>query len=95
MESEKALEAALGGQASKMRCCEQALLEDPSLGGRIGLLIRVGWKGQVCLANVIEDDITHPTIASCVAGLFWQAGSPPPPTTRCVDVNLPIILKRR
>jgi hypothetical protein len=85
------LETALGFRGKQAhRCYDQALGQDPTLKGHVGIRVRVASNGRVCSANVTSNDMGTPAVAQCVAGTFARTGSVPAPKNGCVDVELPI-----
>jgi hypothetical protein len=85
------LETALGFRGKQAhRCYDQALAQDQTLKGRVGIRVRVAANGRVCSANVTSNDMGTPAVANCVAGTFARTGSVPAPKNGCVDVELPI-----
>jgi hypothetical protein len=51
--------------------------------------VRVGATGGVCSANVIQNELGDPGVASCVAQIFRSA-SFAPPSGGCVEAQVPI-----
>ena len=72
------------------RCYDQALAQDSTLKGRIGISVRVAFGGQVCKADIASNDMGSPQVAQCVANMFRQSGHFPPPKGGCVDATVPI-----
>jgi hypothetical protein len=85
------LESALAFRAKQAhRCYDQALAQDSTLKGRIGISVRVAFGGQVCRADVASNDMGTNQVAQCVVNMFRQSGHFPPPKGGCVDATVPI-----
>ena len=85
------LESALAFRAKQAhRCYDQALAQDSTLKGRIGISVRVAFGGQVCKADIASNDMGSVQVAQCVANMFRQSGHFPPPKGGCVDATVPI-----
>ena len=85
------LEAALAFRAKQAhRCYDQALAQDNTLKGKIGITVRVASNGQVCRADVANNDMGSVQVAQCVANMFRQSGHFPAPKGGCVDAIVPI-----
>ncbi len=85
------LESALAFRAKQAhRCYDQALAQDSTLKGKIGISVRVAFGGQVCRADIASNDMGSPQVAQCVANMFRQSGHFPPPKGGCVDATVPI-----
>ncbi len=85
-----ALQGALRAKAGSARgCYERALRQNAMLQGRIVVGMRVGAQGQVCSANVAQNSLGDPGVASCVLGIM-RSSSLPPPQGGCVDVQVPM-----
>jgi hypothetical protein len=84
------LQAALRGKAGQARgCYERALRQNNLLQGRIVLSVRVGPQGQVCNANIVQNALGDPGVASCVVQMF-RAGSFPATQGGCAEANVPM-----
>jgi hypothetical protein len=85
-----ALRSALSGAAGSVRgCYERALRQNQMLQGRMEVAVRVGAHGNSCSANIANDSLGDPSVASCVLQKF-RAGQFPSPSGGCVDVKVPI-----
>jgi hypothetical protein len=51
--------------------------------------VRVGTTGAVCSANITQNELGDPGVASCVAQIF-RGASFAPPTGGCVEAQVPI-----
>ena len=74
------------------RCYDEALAQDSTLKGTVKIAVRVAANGNLCSANVAASDLSNPSVASCIANRFRQAGHFPAPAGGCLDVNVPISL---
>jgi len=84
------LQSALGAKGGQARgCYERALRINPTLEGRLMLSARVGAQGQMCSANVTQNSLGDPGVASCITQMF-RSGKFPAPAGGCVDVNVPL-----
>lgn len=84
------LQSALGAKGGQARgCYERALRLNPTLEGRLMLSARVGAQGQMCSANVTQNSLGDPGVASCITQMF-RSGKFPAPAGGCVDVNVPL-----
>jgi hypothetical protein len=84
------LQAALRGKAGQVRgCYERALRQNNLLQGRLVVSVRVGSAGQVCSANIVQDGLGDPTVATCVVQRF-RAGAFPAPQGGCAEANVPM-----
>lgn len=84
------LQSALGAKGGQARgCYERALRINPTLEGRVMVATRVGAQGQVCSANVVQNSLGDPGVASCITQMF-RSGKFPAPAGGCVDVNVPL-----
>lgn len=84
------LQSALGAKGGQARgCYERALRINPTLEGRVMVATRVGAQGQVCSANVVQNSLGDPGVASCITQMF-RSGKFPAPVGGCVDVNVPL-----
>jgi hypothetical protein len=82
------LETALAFRAKQAhRCYDNALAADPTLRGKMSVTVRIGANGQVCSANVGQNDL--PTITNCVLNSF-RGQNMPAPRGGCADVAIPI-----
>jgi hypothetical protein len=87
------LETALAFRAKAAhRCYDDALAQDSTLKGTVKIAVRVAANGTICSANVTSSDLGNPSVASCIANRFRQAGHVPSPSAGCLDVNIPISL---
>lgn len=85
------LESALAFRAKQAhRCYDMALAQDNTLKGRIGITVRVASNGNLCRADVANNDMGMPQVAQCVANMFRQSQHFPAPKGGCVDVTVPI-----
>jgi outer membrane biosynthesis protein TonB len=85
-----ALQGALRAKAGAARgCYERALRQNAMLQGKLMVAVRVGPQGQICSANVVNDSLGDPGVASCVLGMI-RSSSVPPPNGGCVDVQVPM-----
>lgn len=73
------------------RCYDNALTQDPTLRGKITLVVRVGSNGTACPTGVTvaSNEMGSSTVAQCVAGYF-RGASFSPPAGGCVDATIPI-----
>lgn len=84
------LQSALGAKGGQARgCYERALRINPTLEGRLMVSARVGAQGQMCSANVTQNSLGDPGVASCITQMF-RSGKFPAPAGGCVDVNVPL-----
>jgi hypothetical protein len=84
------LQSALASRGAMARSCyNTALRSNPNLKGRMTMSVRVSPKGSVCSAYVADNTLGDQAVASCAAAKF-RAGSFPPPTGGCVNVNVPL-----
>jgi hypothetical protein len=84
------LQSALASRGAMARSCyNTALRSNPNLKGRMTMSVRVSTKGSVCSAYVADNTLGDQAVASCAAAKF-RAGSFPPPTGGCVNVNVPL-----
>ena len=72
------------------RCYDMALTQDPELKGHVSITVRVAQNGQVCAANITDNDMGTASVANCVLNMFRSAGHFPPPKGGCVDAKVPI-----
>ena len=85
------LESALAFRAKQAhRCYDQALAQDTTLKGRIGISVRLAANGQVCKADIASNEMGSPQVATCVANMFRQSGHFPAPKGGCADITVPI-----
>jgi hypothetical protein len=65
------LQGQLAAKAGLARgCYERALRQNPTLQGRLRVSVRVGTNGAVCSANIAQNELGDPGVASCVAQIF-------------------------
>ncbi len=84
------LETALAFRAKQAhRCYDNALAQDSTLKGKVGITLRIAANGGVCSSTVSSDELSTPTVANCVAG-FFRGASFPVPRGGCVEVNVPV-----
>jgi hypothetical protein len=84
------LQSALRGKAGQSRgCYERALRQNNLLQGRLVLNVKIGSQGQVCNANIVQNGLGDPGVASCVVQMF-RAGSFPAPGNGCAEANVPL-----
>jgi outer membrane biosynthesis protein TonB len=84
------LNGALRAKAGAARgCYERALRQNAMLQGKIVVGVRVGPQGQVCSANIVNNSLGDPGVASCTLGMF-RSSALPPPNGGCVDVQVPM-----
>jgi hypothetical protein len=84
------LQAALSGKASAARrCYERALLQNATLQGKVKVQVRVSASGRACSANIVENGLGDPGIATCITRNF-MGSSYPAPQGGCVDVAVPM-----
>jgi hypothetical protein len=87
------LESALAFRAKTAhKCYDEALSQDSTLKGSVRISVRIAANGNLCAANVASSDLGNPSVATCIANRFRQAGHFPTPTGGCVDVEVPISL---
>jgi hypothetical protein len=85
-----ALQSALAARGAMARSCyNTALRNNPNLKGKMTMSVRVSPSGSVCSAHVSENSLGDQAVASCAAAKF-RAGTFPPPTGGCVNVNVPL-----
>jgi len=85
-----ALQAAISGRAGAARpCYERALRVNSALQGKLMISVRIDPQGNVCSSSIAQDQIHSPEVANCVMGMFRTAKFPPP-TSGCVDVQVPL-----
>lgn len=84
------LQSALAQRAGAARACyERALRINSDLQGKVMLQVRVDGSGNVCAANIVQDDIHSSEVTSCLTRSFRSA-KVPPATGGCVDVKVPL-----
>lgn len=84
------LKAALSSAANSARgCYERALRQNAMLQGKMLVSVKVGAHGNSCSANLLNDSLGDPSVASCVLQKF-RSGQFPPPKGGCVEINVPI-----
>jgi hypothetical protein len=71
------------------RCYNAALAQDSSLKGHVTITVKVGSSGNLCAANVTNNDMGTPNVANCAANIF-RAASFPAPKGGCVEVGVPL-----
>jgi hypothetical protein len=76
--------------AQARRCYNQALAQDSTLKGRVQIAVRVGPSGNVCSANVTNNDMSNPAVGNCAANIFRTTGGLPAPQGGCIDVSVPL-----
>lgn len=82
------IETALAFRAKQAhRCYDNALAGDPTLRGKMSVTVRIGNQGQICSANVGQNDL--PALTNCVLNSF-RGQNVPAPRGGCVDVAIPI-----
>lgn len=80
----------LSGRGRQARgCYERALRNNSMLRGKLGVLVRIGPRGQVCSASAVSDSVGDPNVSSCVLQLF-RASPFSAPKGGCVDVQVPL-----
>lgn len=85
-----ALQSALASRGAMARSCyNTALRNNPNLKGRMTMSVRISPNGSVCSASVADNSLGDQAVASCAAAKF-RAGTFPPPTGGCVNVNVPL-----
>ena len=84
------LRSALAAKAGQARgCYERALRQNATLSGRLAVSVRIGPGGAVCSANVAQNGLGDPGVASCVVAMF-RGASFPAPEGGCVDAQVPM-----
>jgi len=84
------LRSALTSTANSARgCYERALRQNAMLQGKMLVSVKVGAHGNSCTANLVNDSLGDPSVATCVLQKF-RGGQFPPPKGGCVEVNVPI-----
>lgn len=73
------------------RCLEQAT-GPAAAGGRVTLAVRIGERGAVEAACLVDDTIEDPTMAGCLVETARTLAFPAPSPTGFVDVQLPLSL---
>ncbi len=87
------LESALAFRAKTAhKCYDDALAQDSTLKGTVKISVRVAANGNLCSANVAQNDLGNPMVAGCIANRFRQAGHFPAPAGGCLDLAVPISL---
>jgi len=85
-----ALQSALRAKGGQARgCYERALRLNNTLTGRVMVAATIGPQGQVCSANITQNTLGDPTVASCISQMF-RSGKFPPPKGGCVNVQVPL-----
>lgn len=84
------LQGQLTAKAALARgCYERALRQNPTLQGRLRVSVRVGTNGNVCSANIAQNELGDPGVASCVVQIFRSATFAAP-SGGCVEAQVPI-----
>lgn len=84
------LRGQLSGKAAQARgCYERALRQNAQLQGRMKVSLRIGPNGSVCSANVTQNEVGDPGVATCVLSIFRTATFAAP-QGGCVDAEVPL-----
>jgi hypothetical protein len=85
-----ALIQAISTRAGEARACyEQALKQEPTLGGRVTISWRVTRDGQSCPIQVLQNELADAsTLVPCLRQVLEQKY--PEPQAGCVELQLPL-----
>ena len=72
------------------RCYNAALAQDSSLKGHVTITVKVSGSGNLCAANVTNNDMGTPNVANCAANIFRQSAGYPAPHGGCVELGVPL-----
>jgi hypothetical protein len=72
------------------RCYNAALAQDSSLKGHVTITVKVSSSGNLCSANVTNNDMGSPSVANCAANIFRASAGYPAPRGGCVELGVPL-----
>lgn len=81
---------AMLARQTRRKCYEPALGQDPTLSGKVTVNIKIASNGQICGANVTNNNMSVPSVGECAARMIASSGHVPSPKGGCVNIDFPL-----
>jgi hypothetical protein len=75
---------------TRRKCYDPALANDPTLQGHVKVHMKIASNGQICSANVANNDMSNTSVGECAARMLLSSGHVPPPKGGCVNLDFPL-----
>jgi len=81
---------AMLAHATRRKCYDPALANDPTLQGHVTVRMKIASNGQICSASVAKNDMSSTSVGECAARMLLASGRVPAPKGGCVELNFPL-----